>query len=645
MPLQAGQILNNRYRIVRLLGQGGFGAVYRAWDMNLNIVCALKENLDTSPEAQRQFAREASLLATLRHPHLPVVGDHFSLPGQGQYLVMDYVEGEDLQAMLDRTSGPLPEAQVLPWIIQMCDALTYLHSHHPPVIHRDIKPANIKITPEGQAMLVDFGVAKVYDPNLKTTLGARAVTPGYSPPEQYGRGATDARSDIYALGATLYALLTGDTPPDSVDIMTRRAAPPAPAHTLNLQISPQVSAGIEKAMQSDWSQRYTSAAEFAAAVAPPKPPEQVTPTPGQPVLATQASSQMPKASAAIRPQASPAAPRTQAVAPPSAVQAPSQPRKQVSGPSLPINRNWLVWGGVAAGLLVVIVIAIGFINNRTPKPSNIALAPLTSMPASTDVFFTSNRNGGWEVYRLSNEQGTQQVTSTAGGGLSWNGIPTPDGDVLFTSNRTGHREVYRLTLAGVERVTDTATGESWDGVPAPGGDVLFTSNRTGKKEIYRLSQDGVEQVTNTADGESWGAFPTPEGDILFTSTRDGHREIYRLTQDGLVRVTDTNPGESWDGMPTPEGDILFTSNRSGRPEIYRLGLNGVERVTNTGNGTGSWASIPAMNGDLLFTSDRDGRLEVYRLDQDGVVRVTNAGGGAGDWTFIPESQPPNLPLP
>src|SRR5512137_2167770 len=176
MPLQTGQVFNNRYRIVKLLGQGGFGAVYRAWDSNLNKPCALKENLDVSPEAQRQFMREATILANLSHPNLPRVTDHFSLPGQGQYLVMDFVEGEDLASLQQRQGGALPVGQVLGWINQVADALTYMHSLQPPVVHRDIKPANIRITPEGRAMLVDFGLVKIYDPGMQTTLGARAVT-------------------------------------------------------------------------------------------------------------------------------------------------------------------------------------------------------------------------------------------------------------------------------------------------------------------------------------------------------------------------------------------------------------------------------------------------------------------------------------
>ena len=236
-PLATGTLLNRRYRIVRLLGQGGFGAVYRAWDLNLNRPCAVKENTDVSLEAVRQFSREASLLANLSHPNLPRVTDHFSIPGQGQYLVMDYIEGEDLREMVEKSFEPLPEEQVLPWIIQVCDALSYLHSLPQPIIHRDLKPANIRITPQGKAYLVDFGIAKIYDPQLHTTSGAKALSPGYSPPEQYGQGRTDARSDVYALGATLYTLLTSQRPPDSVDLLTATAPKLPSVRSLNPKVS------------------------------------------------------------------------------------------------------------------------------------------------------------------------------------------------------------------------------------------------------------------------------------------------------------------------------------------------------------------------------------------------------------------------
>lgn len=263
MALQSGQVLNNRYRIVRLLGQGGFGAVYRAWDVNLNRPCAVKENLDVSPEAQRQFTREATVLANLLHSNLPRVTDHFILPGQGQYLVMDFVEGEDLATTMKR-QGTVPVSQAVTWINQVADALTYLHSRQPVVVHRDIKPANIRITPEGKAMLVDFGLVKLFNPSMRTTLGARAVTPGYAPPEQYGQGSTDARTDLYALAATLYNLITGREPMESVQRLA--GGKMLPANTVNPQVPLALSQAIEQAMNLEPSQRFTSVSGFKAAV-------------------------------------------------------------------------------------------------------------------------------------------------------------------------------------------------------------------------------------------------------------------------------------------------------------------------------------------------------------------------------------------
>jgi formylglycine-generating enzyme required for sulfatase activity len=277
MPLSPGQVLNQRYRIVSLLGQGGFGAVYRAWDINMECPRALKENLDTSPEAGRQFKREAKILGQLTHQNLPHVIDHFIIPSQGQYLVMDYVEGEDLQQMLMRAGGPLPEAQVLEWVGQVCDALDYLHHQTPPIIHRDIKPANIKITPGGRAMLVDFGIAKIYDTELATTVGARAVTPGFSPPEQYGQGATNAQSDIYALGATCYALLTGRPAPESVHRIGND--PLAHPQQLNPGLSPRTAGVLLQAMQTDPARRLRSAAEFKARLSEPQATAPPTATP------------------------------------------------------------------------------------------------------------------------------------------------------------------------------------------------------------------------------------------------------------------------------------------------------------------------------------------------------------------------------
>jgi serine/threonine protein kinase len=355
-PLETGALLEGRYRVVRELGRGGFGAVYRAWDSRLNKAVAVKENLDTSPEAQRQFLREATVLANLSHPNLPRVTDHFIIPNKGQYLVMDFVEGEDLGSLLQR-HGNLPIEQSVTWVIQVLDALDYLHNQKPPVLHRDIKPANIKITPAGRAMLVDFGLVKVFDPNMKTTLGARAVTPGYAPPEQYGHGQTDARTDIYALGATLYALITGEEPPESVQRIAGRVM--LPANQVNAEISPQITQVITRATSLEPTQRYQSAAEFKKEMQNAMAaPAAVSHEPPQPV---QVVSSIPTASpqALERPSAVPVPPlpRSEPVSKPRA--APPIPRSEpISRPRAAEPKRRLALGiGGAVALAVCLVIA------------------------------------------------------------------------------------------------------------------------------------------------------------------------------------------------------------------------------------------------------------------------------------------------
>jgi len=270
MPLPKGQVVNKRYRIVRLLREDSAGAIYRAWDIDLNRPCALQEQLVNTYSANQGFNRYASQLFKLRHPNLPRVTDHFLLPGQGQYLVMDYIEGEDLDYRVARTGGPLPEPQVLTWLTQICNALIYLHSQVPAIVHRDIRPANIQVTPQGRAMLVNFGVPRFYhttpggdDP------GPPMVIPGYSPPEQYTRGTTDAQSEVYSLGATAFHLITARRPLESVQ-RTVGAHLPDP-RTLNPSLTLRTVRAVTQALSLQPGDRFSSVEEFRDALLTTKP--------------------------------------------------------------------------------------------------------------------------------------------------------------------------------------------------------------------------------------------------------------------------------------------------------------------------------------------------------------------------------------
>jgi formylglycine-generating enzyme required for sulfatase activity/predicted Ser/Thr protein kinase len=262
MSLSTGDILHNgRYRIDKLLGHGGFGEVYKAWDQILDGYCSVKRNLSLKPEVHRQFQQEAKMLFRLRQSGLPKVYDYFEELDQEQYLVMEFIEGEDLGSLIGR-SGSIPVEQALQWIRQVGEALIYLHSRQPPIIHRDIKPGNIILTPEGQVVLVDFGIAKVGDIGVMTVSGAYGQSSGYSPPEQYTPAGTNAQSDVYALGATAYTLLTGRIPEDAILRSLQENEPMPLAHQLNTQVPETVSQAIETAMYLKRSERTNSVQEF-----------------------------------------------------------------------------------------------------------------------------------------------------------------------------------------------------------------------------------------------------------------------------------------------------------------------------------------------------------------------------------------------
>src|SRR5258706_6260654 len=263
--LAAGKVLQGRYRVVSQLGQGGMGAVYEAVDERPDHIVALKETLFTDERLRKQFEREARLVARMHHPALPRVSDHFN-EGEGQFLVMQYIAGEDLAAMLAQSNGPFPEEEVLRWADQLCDALDYLHTQDPQIIHRDIKPQNLKLTARGQIVLLDFGLAKGSAGQMSVVTTSASIfgyTPNYAPLEQVQGLGTDPRSDIYALAATLFHLLTNVKPPDALSrasaIVNGLPDPLPLANQVTAQVDPAVAAVLSKGMSQKRDDRFPSA--------------------------------------------------------------------------------------------------------------------------------------------------------------------------------------------------------------------------------------------------------------------------------------------------------------------------------------------------------------------------------------------------
>ncbi|MBA3826701.1 MAG: serine/threonine protein kinase [Ktedonobacterales bacterium] len=267
--LLMGAFLANRYRVDYLIATGGYASVYRVTDLTTGQPRAAKEVVDPDPAIREQFALEAQLLMRSRHPNIPHGYDHFNESGRA-YLIMDFVEGQDLEQMLSQsmaqTGRPIDEVLALRWLLPICDALHEMHTQPIPIIHRDIKPANIKLTAAGVPVLIDFGLAKLglMGP---TNQAAQGVTPGYAPPEQYlAAGKTDARSDVYSMGATLYTLLAGREPPEAPNRLLSKSGhsgePMVPARLVNPAISSATAHIIDKAMSMGASERYQTAREL-----------------------------------------------------------------------------------------------------------------------------------------------------------------------------------------------------------------------------------------------------------------------------------------------------------------------------------------------------------------------------------------------
>ena len=266
--LRPGSILQNRYRIIGPLGKGGMGAVYEAVDLHLHHTVALKQTLTSDQGLWKQFEREAQLLAQLDHPVLPRVSDYFTEKNRA-YFAMQFIDGPDLAEIIAQRPGPLPPQTVVAWADQLLDALIYLHARERQIIHRDIKPHNLKVAPTGRIVLLDFGLAKSQSPDTSTPAPYTSVfgyTPRYAPLEQIQDQGTSPQSDIYALGATLYHLLTGTKPPDAVSraaaLVGSKPNPLRPANELNEVVGVELAAILNRAMAQNPDERYASAAEF-----------------------------------------------------------------------------------------------------------------------------------------------------------------------------------------------------------------------------------------------------------------------------------------------------------------------------------------------------------------------------------------------
>ncbi|MGD8792004.1 MAG: serine/threonine-protein kinase [Anaerolineae bacterium] len=588
--LPNGTVLQERYEVLGVQAVGGMGTVYRARDLRFSAVqkiVAVKEMSNVAPDPRlrrisiQNFEREANILASLSHPAIPKIFDYFS-EGQRSYLVMEFVEGQTLEEFLDNQKQPVSVEEAIEWAIQVCDVLTYLHGHEPPVIFRDLKPGNLMMRYDGRIVVIDFGIAKVFEHGQRGTM---IGTEGYSPPEQY-RGIAEPRGDLYALGATLHHLLTVRDP---------RLEPPftfheRPIRLFNSNVPEPVESVIMKALSYDVQERWGTASEMAIALNNALPRGRMS-TAG---LGRGTSSFSP----------------IQDVVPKWKFRCEDEVR------SSPRIQDGVLYIGSYDHNIYALDAEDGTFIWKFATEGGIASTPCLHQ----DLLLIGSEDGN--LYAISKRMGTQVWIFETGGRIRSSAQVEyghcffgSDDSHIYTVNVQTGRIAWKFQTAGPVRSTPLLAGE----IVYVGSDDGYVYALDMGSGSHKWKQDTHRRVTSS---------PTMHDDLLFIGSADGHLyalnarsgwPVWRYRTKGYVL---SSPAfyEGTVYVGSADGNLYAIDANSGR-EQWKYGLG--SPVT----------SSPAVANDL-----------VYIGSNDGTVHAVDAKSGRRTWLYTTQGPIPSSPI-
>jgi hypothetical protein len=579
------------------------------------------------------------MLARLRHPNLPQVTDYFIEADGKQYLVMDYVSGENLAQILKQRQGPLPLDEVLAIMDQVMQALAYMHAWKDPesgqtrpIIHRDIKPANIKRTPEGRVVLVDFGIAKVdAGTATATAVSAKALTPGFAPLEQYG-GGTDARSDIYSLGATLFALLTGAVPPTATDMAMSAGKQRTPLAGSLKTAPPRVAKVIERAMQSLPQSRFQSMAEMYQALFARPLPDGATGGAGRrpssdgnrrelwPALVLGVGALLLVGGLWwLLAEQPPAIPPEVGVTP---VAAAGLPVAETSTPTPVQQADTQPTGMPPTGLAPSATATVTPTppSSATPTPVNTATATATVTPDSDATRLVQEAQLAAAVAADETATAAAEATATTGAqqmGTAVAATLTAQATPTFTPSAT---PTPSLTASPTATATRTAT-------PTPTAVVVelsplrlaFVYGNVGDTDIY-VFDEATEATWAVADRSCDEAEPgwAPDGlSVIYQSDCSGSYDLYLVAEDGnnLRALTATVDRDEREPDFSPDGTaIVFRVNTAGNGRNADGALWVMDADGANARGLGVSGRAPSWSPDgrsLVYMSEQQSNWEIY----------------------------------